>query len=113
MKAKLKNKHNFIHHFITFIYFFKNDWPINEVVLKEKTGLSVKQSLRKALGKVSKIQGNQALQGLGELLDNKEKAWVKENLIPDTIFQLSFGWIICSKILYKLKVFHFLNNIIE
>lgn len=24
----------------------------------------------------------------GELLDNKQKAWVKENLISDTIFQL-------------------------
>ncbi|MFH1971521.1 MAG: nucleotidyl transferase AbiEii/AbiGii toxin family protein [Patescibacteria group bacterium] len=69
-------------------YFLKNDWPINEVVLKEKTSLSVKQSLRKALGKVAKIRKNQILQGLGELLDNKQKAWVKENLIFDTIFQL-------------------------
>ena len=69
-------------------YFLKNDWPINETALKEKTGFSVKQALKKALGKVAKINQNQVLQGLGELLDNKQKAWAKENLIPDTIFLL-------------------------
>jgi len=69
-------------------YFLKNDWPVNKVVLKEKTGLSLKQALKKALGKVAKIKQNQVLQGLGELLDNKQKAWAKKNLIPDTIFHL-------------------------
>lgn len=71
-------------------YFLKNEWPINEVVLKEKTGLSVKQALKVAVKKVAKIEKNQILRGLGELLDNKQKAWAKENLIPDTIFHLKF-----------------------
>lgn len=70
------------------LYFLKNNWPINETVLKEKTGLSIEQVLKKALEKVAKIEKNQVLQGLGELLDNKQKAWAKENLIKDTIFQL-------------------------
>ncbi|MCG2691811.1 nucleotidyl transferase AbiEii/AbiGii toxin family protein [Microgenomates group bacterium] len=69
-------------------YFLKNDWSINEAVLKEKTGLSLKQALKKALGKVAEIRKNQALQGLGELLNNKQKVWVKENLIKDIIFLL-------------------------
>lgn len=69
-------------------YFLKNDWPVNEVVLKERTGFSVKQVVRQALKKLEKIKQNQILQGLGELLDNKQKAWAKENLIPDTIFHL-------------------------
>jgi len=69
-------------------YFLKNNWPINEVVLKEKTDFSLKQGLKKALGRVVKIRENQALQGLGELLDNKQKTWVKENLIKDTVFLL-------------------------
>lgn len=71
-------------------YFLKNDWTVNKVVLKEKTGLSLKQALKKALEKVTKIEENQILQGLGELVDNKQKAWAKENLIPDTIFLLKF-----------------------
>ena len=69
-------------------YFLKNSWSVNEAVLKEKTGLSVKQALKKALEKVAKIEKNQVLRGLGELLDNKQKAWVKENLIKDTIFYI-------------------------
>lgn len=69
-------------------YFLKNDWSINEAVLKEKTGLSLKQALKKALGKVAEIRKNQALQGLGELLNNKQKVWAKENLIKDIIFLL-------------------------
>lgn len=69
-------------------YFLKNGWPIDEVVLKEKTGLSVRQVLKKALEKIAKIEKNQVLQGLGELLDNKQKAWAKENLIKDAIFYL-------------------------
>ncbi len=66
----------------------KNNWPINEAVLKEKTGFSVKQAVSQALTEVAKIKRNQILQGLGELLDNKQKTWAKENLIKDTIFQL-------------------------
>ncbi len=69
-------------------YFLKNEWLINESVLKEKTGLSVKQALKKAQEKVTKIEKNQVLRGLGELLDNKQKVWAKDNLIPDTIFHL-------------------------
>ena len=69
-------------------YFLKNDCPINEAILKEKTGFSIKQALNKTLGKITKINRNQTLQGLGELLDNKQKYWVKENLIKDLMFLL-------------------------
>jgi predicted nucleotidyltransferase component of viral defense system len=69
-------------------FYLKNNWPISKIVIKEKTGLSVKQAVSQALTKVVKIKRNQVLQGLGELVDNKQKAWAKENLIKDTVFLL-------------------------
>ena len=69
-------------------YYLKNNWPINELILTEKTGLSLKQALKEAVKKLVIIKENQILQGLGELLDNKQKDWAKANLIKDTVFLL-------------------------
>lgn len=69
-------------------FYLKNEWPISEIVIKEKTGLSIKQAIGQALEKVENIKPNQTLQGLGELLDSKQKMWAKENLIKDAIFML-------------------------
>jgi len=71
-------------------FFLKNDWEINEKVVKEKTGLSLKTALEKTMEKVKKIKKNQLLQGLGELLDEKQKPLVKENLQKETLFYLRY-----------------------
>lgn len=69
-------------------FFLKNKWPINETVVVEKTGLSLKKAIEQAIKKVNGIDKNQRLHGLGDLLDNKQKAWVKEKLIDETVFYL-------------------------
>lgn len=69
-------------------YFLKNNWSINETVLIENTGLSLSKALEVAAKKVSEIDKSQILQGLGELLDEKQKAWVREHLINETVFYL-------------------------
>lgn len=71
-------------------FFLKNDWEINKEVLKEKAGLSLKEALEKAITKVKKIKKNQLLQGLGELLEEKQKSWVRENLQKETLFYLEY-----------------------
>lgn len=71
-------------------FFLKNEWEINEEVVEEKTGLTLKQALKKAVEKTKKIKKNQLLQGLGELLEEKEKLWVKENLQKEALFYLNF-----------------------
>lgn len=43
-------------------FFLKNDWEINEEVLKEKTGLSLEQALEKAVEKAKKIKKKKNLQ---------------------------------------------------
>ncbi|MBI5613726.1 nucleotidyl transferase AbiEii/AbiGii toxin family protein [Candidatus Gottesmanbacteria bacterium] len=69
-------------------FFLKNKWAINNTVVTEKTGLTIKKALTQAIKKIGAIKKNQALNGLGELLDPKQKSWAKDHLIKDTIFHL-------------------------
>jgi len=69
-------------------FFLKNKWSINETVLTENTGLSLSKALEQAIKKVSAIEKRQILQGLGELIDEKQKAWIREKLIDETVFYL-------------------------
>lgn len=69
-------------------FFLKNKWSVNETVLIEKTGLSLSKVLDQAIKQVNEIKEDQLLHGLGELLDAKQKTWVKTKLIEETIFYL-------------------------
>lgn len=70
-------------------FFLKNNWPINDKVVREKTGLSLEEALQKAIKMVEDVAKDQLLAGLGELLeDNKQKAWVKDKLKDELLFQL-------------------------
>lgn len=70
-------------------FFLKEHWQINEEFLKAKSGLTLKEALKKAKAVVKEVKPTEILAGLGELLeDNKQKAWVKDKLKDDLIFQL-------------------------
>lgn len=71
-------------------FFLKNNWEIDEEAVEEKTGLSLENTLEKTIEKVKKIKKNQLLQGLGELLDEKQKSWVREKLQNEVIFYLKY-----------------------
>lgn len=69
-------------------FFLKEKWHINEEFLESKSGFSLDQALKKAQVIVSKVRPAELLAGLGELLDNKQKAWAREHLQDDLIFYL-------------------------
>ena len=69
-------------------YFSKNHWDINAEIIKIRTGKSVKEYLADCIAFIEKVKNNQILHGIGELLDNKEKAWVKNHLKTEAIFML-------------------------
>lgn len=69
-------------------FFLQNEWEINQSTLKEKTNLNYKQALKQAIKKASNLKSTQLMQGLGELINQKQKDWVKKKLIQETIFQL-------------------------
>lgn len=69
-------------------YFAKNSWDINPEVIKSRTGKTVKEHLSDCIAVIEKVNDRQILQGLGELLSEKEKIWVKTNLRKEAVFML-------------------------
>lgn len=69
-------------------FFLKSGWTINETVIKERTGLTLEQALMKAEHVAKTTPKTRLLHGLGELLDDHQKQWVKENLQHELLFQL-------------------------
>ena len=69
-------------------YFAKNNWDISTEALMAITGKSVKEQLSDCLAVIEKIKPSQTLAGLGELISEKEKNWVKNSLCAETIFLL-------------------------
>lgn len=75
---------------IYYIYYFaKNNWDINENVIKERVSKTKKEYLLDCIEFIEKLNDRQILQGLGELIETeKEKAWIKNHLKAETIFML-------------------------
>lgn len=69
-------------------FFLKNNWQINKDLVEEKTGMSLTSALKKAQNQVKKVKKTELLAGLGDLIDNKQKPWVKNKLIEETTFYL-------------------------
>lgn len=69
-------------------YFLQNDWPINKEIVEKRTKMSFKDFLKKCIGLLEKIEERHILAGMGELLDEKTKAWAKKNLKKDLLFLL-------------------------
>ena len=69
-------------------YFLKNLWPINKEIVEKRTKMSFKDHLKRCIAFVESLSDRSILSGMGELLDEKEKAWAKAHLRRDTIFLL-------------------------
>lgn len=69
-------------------FFLKNHWPINHVAVEQRAGCSLAEFLEKCITALEQFPNNTILNGLGELLDEKQKIWVKAHLKEDTLFLL-------------------------
>lgn len=69
-------------------FFLHHDWPINKQIIKERTGMSFKDFLKKCISLVEKVDNTDILAGMGELLDEKQKVWIKINLKKEILFLL-------------------------
>lgn len=67
-------------------YFFSQNWDINEKSIKQRTGKSLDRYLKDCLEFIEKFNNKDILHGLGELVDEKQKDWVRKNLKKDLIF---------------------------
>lgn len=69
-------------------YFAKNNWDINAEVLNARTGKNIKEHLADCVKIIERVKDGQILQGLGELLSEKEKARAKKHLREEVAFLL-------------------------
>lgn len=71
-----------------FYYFAKNNWDIDKKVVELFSNKSFTEHINDCIKTVEAIKDNQILHGLGDLIDNKEKIWVKQNLKKEALFFL-------------------------
>jgi len=69
-------------------FFLHKNWPINKIIVEQRAKISFKQLLEKCFTALEKMTDRRILQGIGELLSDNRKNWVKSNLRTDTIFLL-------------------------
>lgn len=69
-------------------FFLKRHWPINEEIVQSRTGHPLKQYLKQCIRRLEKTADRSILNGIGELIGEKQKTWTKANLRKDTIFLL-------------------------
>lgn len=69
-------------------YFLDNNWPINKKNIEDRTGVPYKTFLENCIDALEKFDDRHILSGLGELLNEKQKAWVKAHLKNETLFLL-------------------------
>jgi len=69
-------------------YFLEKRWPINKELMEKRAGISFKEFLQKCINELERMSNDNILAGMGELLDEKQKAWAKANLKKDAIFWL-------------------------
>ncbi len=69
-------------------YFLKNRWPINKEIVEKRTGVNFKDHLKECIAFVESLSDRNILSGMGELLDEKQKAWAKIHLRKETVFLL-------------------------
>ena len=63
-------------------------WDLNDKLLEFRTKIKTKLYLKKCLKLLENNPPTNILEGIGDLVDNKTKDWIKKNLIKDTIFLL-------------------------
>lgn len=69
-------------------FFSKNNWNFNSEIIEKRSGKKVLDFLREAENVLEKMSDRNILAGLGELIDEKQKIWVKTELKKDTLFFL-------------------------
>jgi hypothetical protein len=69
-------------------FYLKKGWSFKNEIIQLRTGMAVKDYIEKCITFIESVNQRNLLQGLGEVLDKELKAWVKNHLIPETVFYL-------------------------
>lgn len=75
------------------VYFFlKNNWDVDKKVFEAYNIVSEKEYIKKCISFIEIVPDNTLLRELGELIDEKQKAFVRTKIKSETIFLLKARW---------------------
>jgi len=69
-------------------FFLSHDWPVNKKIVEERMGMPYHEFLEKTIAVMEKFNDSNILSGMGELITEKQKDWVKTKLKSETLFSL-------------------------
>jgi len=69
-------------------FFAQNDWEINKAMVEKRSGKTFVKIINECIISLEKMSEAHILDGLGELLDERQKDSTRAKLKADTIFQL-------------------------
>jgi len=69
-------------------FILSHQWPINSVIVQNRTGLGMAAFFETCILALKGADKRTLLAGLGELLTQQQKIWVRQHLIEETIFLL-------------------------
>lgn len=71
-------------------FMFKQNFEINKEIIQIRTGKTLQEYFKFLIEYITQNidSKNSILEGLGEVLDSKQKNWVKENLLNSLLFEL-------------------------
>ncbi len=68
------------------VYFFmKEKTPVNKIIVEQRMNLQFEKYINKCISRIEKIPPKSLLNGIGDLIDNDLKTFVREKLKDETI----------------------------
>jgi predicted nucleotidyltransferase component of viral defense system len=72
------------------LFMFKNNYPINEEIIKIRTGKNINDYFKFLIPFIQKnVNESKILDGLGEVLESSKKNYYKKHLLKDLLMELS------------------------
>jgi len=85
----MTERHKVVNRDIYDVHFFlKKNGEINREIVEKRSGMKFTDYLKKCIKFVEGLPNRGILSGMGELLDEKQKAWAKAQLKEDLLFLL-------------------------
>ena len=66
-------------------FFLSNRFPINESIIKSRTGLDFNHFLKACINNLEEFDNKKIMEGLGELISQRQKDWIREKLKSETV----------------------------
>ena len=69
-------------------FMLSHDWLPNKKIVEARMGVTYHEFLKKVIGAMEKFNDRNILSGMGELLTEKQKDWIKVKLKSEALFSL-------------------------